>query len=690
MSQAIFKTNLKVKLADLLSTDLKTSDENSYFLYIGKITPWADETAAPPNTDSSEEANESWRNSFFVKRILSKDIRMIVPRFYWSPHQVYTQYTDNVDMFDEAVPGGSSNFFVISPENHIYKCLSNNNRAESTVMPSGTSTNVLQTADGYIWKYMYSLLPEDLHFSTSFKMPVHQAVVTDTQIALVDQYAVQQNAVHGSMDFVEIENSGAPFILASTAAGVPLGSSAAAGTTGATIPSLSLSSETTDIFSGYTVRVVSGAGTGQVRKIVKSTSEGSIDVDEPWDQSLYSDESATGGKSMVAVGPTITTFGDGHGLQTVARLDSNKQIVGIDVINKGQDYTSVQYEVYPSIDGPWVAGSLDSHRVGWDDYGEVTLNFVSPPLGGHGSDSSKELGADAIMIYIKLDEEDFDELNMSDVNDFRQFGIIMDPTLSSTFGDGTNENENAGFYTDDEYTMTVTPLVPNGFDNQSFNRDGVTAGGETGTYVIGASSQALARILDVTINSSSSITLTTTKPRGKFDNTEQLSWFLMGTSGSATSTTEMSFSEGLSNVGRFGTIVQSEQNRAIFDNTVRISLDSTGNQTAEGLVEDSFGLDDIITNYTTGISGSSFRVLSWTPGQTGANGYGDVRGVDYFAGLQIGDHLYNPTGITLGQVTGVTGPELNYSSGEVLYIQNMRPIERSPQQEEEIKIMIGF
>lgn len=689
MAQAIFKTNLKVKLADLLSADFKSSDANSYFLFIGKISEWADENVPPKNTDSSEEANEAWRNSFFVKRILAKDIRMIVPRFYWSPRQVYTEYTDNIDLFDESIPGGSSNFYVVTPENHIYKCLFNNNRAESTVMPSGTSVNVLKTSDGYIWKYMYTLLAEDLHFSTSYKMPVHRAVATDQESALIDQFAVQQNAVRGSMDFVEMTNSGAPFLLASTAAGIPLGSSAAAGTTTANISGLSLYNETENIFAGYTVRVVSGEGVGQVRDIV-SSAVNTIVVDPPWEYALSADGGATAGKTMVAIVPTITTFGDGQDLQVVARLDRNKRASAVDVVNRGKDYTTVRYSIYPGITGPYNAGDAADHRVDADTFGEVALNFVSPPHGGHGSDAPNELGADSVMIYITLDENDFEELGMAAVNEFRQFGLVMNPTLSSSFGDGTDVGKDAAFYTEDEYEMDVTSLIPNGFDGTEFNIGGISVAGQTGTYVIGSSSLAKARILNVNIDSTSVITLTTSQPQGTFSATEQLSWYMLGSSGPTISTTETSLQPGVFNMARFGSIVQGVQNREIFDNSVRITLDATGNQTVDGLIESSFSQDEIIANYSTGISGSSFRVLSWVPAVTGASGTGSVRGVDYFTGLQISDYLYNSDGITIGQVTGVTGPELNYNSGEVLYIQNMRPIERSPQQEEEIKIMIGF
>ena len=40
---------------------------------------------------------------------------------------------------------------------NVYKCLDNNGNAASTVEPTGTSSSILTTGDGYKWKYMYTL-----------------------------------------------------------------------------------------------------------------------------------------------------------------------------------------------------------------------------------------------------------------------------------------------------------------------------------------------------------------------------------------------------------------------------------------------------------------------------------------------------------------------------------------------------
>jgi len=56
-------------------------------------------------------------------------------------------------------PSGAStlqdaDFYVVTDQFNIYKCLDNNNNAISTVKPTGTSVEPFTTTDGYKWKFM--------------------------------------------------------------------------------------------------------------------------------------------------------------------------------------------------------------------------------------------------------------------------------------------------------------------------------------------------------------------------------------------------------------------------------------------------------------------------------------------------------------------------------------------------------
>jgi hypothetical protein len=53
---------------------------------------------------------------------------------------------------------------------------------------------------------------------------------------------------------------------------------------------------------------------------------------------------------------------------------------------------------------------------------------------------------------------------------------------------------------------------------------------------------------------------------------------------------------------------------------------------------------------------------------------------------------YGVTGTTLGQyvVSSVDPPEILPTSGEILYINNVRPIQRTIGQKEEFRVRLGF
>jgi len=69
------------------------------------------------------------------------------------------------------------NFYVVTDEFNVYKCLDNNNNALSTYKPVGTTVDPVIMPDGYMWKYMYSI-PIALRnkFLTEAYMPVVTAI----------------------------------------------------------------------------------------------------------------------------------------------------------------------------------------------------------------------------------------------------------------------------------------------------------------------------------------------------------------------------------------------------------------------------------------------------------------------------------------------------------------------------------
>jgi hypothetical protein len=70
-----------------------------------------------------------------------------------------------------------ADFYVVTDEYNVYKCLDNNNGALSRVKPTGTQLAPIKTSDGYIWKFMYNI-PINLRnkFYTDDYIPVTSAL----------------------------------------------------------------------------------------------------------------------------------------------------------------------------------------------------------------------------------------------------------------------------------------------------------------------------------------------------------------------------------------------------------------------------------------------------------------------------------------------------------------------------------
>jgi hypothetical protein len=70
-----------------------------------------------------------------------------------------------------------ADFYVVTDEYNVYKCLDNNNGRLSKIKPTGTQLDPIKLSDGYIWKFMYNI-PINLRnkFYTDEYIPVVSAL----------------------------------------------------------------------------------------------------------------------------------------------------------------------------------------------------------------------------------------------------------------------------------------------------------------------------------------------------------------------------------------------------------------------------------------------------------------------------------------------------------------------------------
>lgn len=144
----------------------------NYYYFIGKIDPWnADDV--PPDTYPSFSFAEDLgirENLMFLKKVGASDVSLVCPSIEWKFGTVY-------DMWDHTQTMAGKEFYVVTDDFLVYKCLDNNNGVPSAVKPVGTSMYPLRTTDGYLWKYMYTIPPfKRNRFVSALNIPVQVAL----------------------------------------------------------------------------------------------------------------------------------------------------------------------------------------------------------------------------------------------------------------------------------------------------------------------------------------------------------------------------------------------------------------------------------------------------------------------------------------------------------------------------------
>lgn len=142
-------------------------DDNSFYMFLGKSTAWPTESVPPDLVDSNTEQTTTINNIFALKKVTSTNACLVVPRIDWSSGTTYAAFVSgDTTLF-------TKNFYVLTDELNVYKCLDNNGNAPSVVKPTSTSTGIIRTGDGYSWKFMYDLSGSiAANFLTTTYLPV--------------------------------------------------------------------------------------------------------------------------------------------------------------------------------------------------------------------------------------------------------------------------------------------------------------------------------------------------------------------------------------------------------------------------------------------------------------------------------------------------------------------------------------
>lgn len=430
-SKELSVMNAKAFIESLSHEDGRSAKHsNILYAVLGRQLPFTQEPVAEAaiETDKNKQ-RELWKQAIGGRKITTGDVSHVVPRHDWVSGRVYAQYRDtDTNLF-------ARDFYVMTDENNVYKCLYNNKGATSTVKPADFSTLPFTLADGYTWKYMYTISLGDADkFLTTSHMPVKTLSTTDGSVEGDRQVAVQNASVNGSIEIIETVQVGTGYHQISNGA-----------VESATTTTVRLSasgdnppSAVDNFYNGSSLYINTGTGAGQIRRVIDySGSTKTFTVNSAFSTIANTD-------SRVIVSPSVTIRGDGQGALAYSEINNSGQVSNIHVISVGS--------LYSEADAFITANAI--HGSG------ATANVIISPVGGHGSDPVRELGGDKVLLNVQFDGSEGVSANGNGYipanTDFRTISILKDPILKCDSNNNFLSTEHVANTSNSPSTLRLT------------------------------------------------------------------------------------------------------------------------------------------------------------------------------------------------------------------------------------------
>lgn len=251
-------TSIKMRInnAEQFLESVSEPSFTTLYLSYGKVDAWANEASPDQANTSTASENEVWYNMIGGKRIYGNDMCLVAPRYDWTANTKYYAYDHmEANLY-------SKNFYVVTQDFNVYKCIANNYSANSTVEPTAVNPeSVTQTADGYVWKYMFTIQDSDqIRFTTNDYIPIRKYTIDNGTL----QWRVQEAAVEGGIYDIRVTDGGTGYtnvsniIVSISGDGTSATATANINTISQTVTSISM----TDYGENYTFANVSISGGG--------------------------------------------------------------------------------------------------------------------------------------------------------------------------------------------------------------------------------------------------------------------------------------------------------------------------------------------------------------------------------------------------------------------------------------------
>lgn len=405
MSSRKLTTNFTRDLLQAVRSNVgDTLDDNSYYTFIGDHTATA---RRPLNTSPYAQHNEVFRRMIMGKAMAETDLRLLIRNNLWLPNRVYAMYDDrDPDLFEK-------NFFVLTindDEYIVWKCLFNNYGAESTQQPSiqhsrADDFQVQYEQDGYHWKYMFTVprTEFDRFVVADRYIPVGKDDTIPIWNGAITHIVVEQPGARYDNYYYGVFDDESLVVISNNRVLLPEGA--------------------VEVVDFYKNTILYVPASGRWVRIYKSS------VDPIYRRvALEFEPGATlqaQNSQEYQVTPEVRIFGGGYedpNNRTVARTyiepAAANSVSRVDVLEPGRDYA---YAVAEVLEGTYGTVDIPQQR--------AIVRPILPPPGGHGSNPAAEL--DARTMIIVADYEGGVGETVPVTNTFAQFGILRNPQFAN-------------------------------------------------------------------------------------------------------------------------------------------------------------------------------------------------------------------------------------------------------------------
>jgi len=288
---------------------------DTYYIGLGRAEYWDSSDTAPTPLNDASEIREFRESLQAIKKITSTSF--VVPRVNWTTGTTYAQYDDT------QVGYASPAHYVMNQNYHVFVCLrtgrdADGNTVASTVEPTGSNNEAFETADGYVWKFIYTISAlEANYFLSANYMPVSKIIGeldSDASGIQNKHKEIQDTAIGGMITSIVVTDGGSGYTSRPTATITGNG-------------------------SGGSVTAYIDSDTGTVAKIEFDNDSSTLAYPTGYD---YAQVSITGGGGTGATARAVLSDEDGIGADARNDLKSSALMLHTKVSGSADDFIVLQ------------------------------------------------------------------------------------------------------------------------------------------------------------------------------------------------------------------------------------------------------------------------------------------------------------------------------------------------------------